>query len=79
MLNCDLLQASSQSVDKFPDFFRNTASDIFLLVLKMKQVVKPLRNLPMKSSNKPKHDSRDSQLSPEPEKENRYVVDEGNF
>jgi len=38
---------------------------------KMKQVVKPLRNLLTKSSNKPKHDSQDSQSPSEPEKENR--------
>ena len=51
-------------------------SDFFLLVLKMKQVVKPLRNLP---TNKPNQDTQDSQSSSEPEKDNRYVVDEGNF
>ena len=44
----------------------------------MKQVVKPLRNLTTKSSNKPKHDSQNSLSSSEPEKENRYVVDESN-
>ena len=45
-------------------------------MLKMKQVVKPLRNL--KSSHKPKHDSQNSLSSSEPEKENRYVADERN-
>ena len=60
-------------------FFQEHLSNFFLFALKVKQVVKPLRNLPTKSYNKPKRDSQDSRSSLEPKKENRFVVTESTF
>lgn len=48
-----------------------TTGHLIIEMPKVKQVVKPLRNLPTKSHNKPKHDSQDSRSSLEPKKENR--------
>jgi len=48
-----------------------TTGHLIIEMPKMKQVVKPLRDLTTKSSNKPKHNSQNSLSSSEPEKENR--------